>query len=41
MKFVTRSGLFRRGPDKGGHLDPDTIQTISKMSLVENCGYHS
>ncbi|KAM6975927.1 LOW QUALITY PROTEIN: ciliogenesis and planar polarity effector 1 [Tautogolabrus adspersus] len=28
MKFVTRSGFFRRGPYKEGHLDPDTIQTI-------------
>uniref|UniRef100_A0A3Q3FV11 Ciliogenesis and planar polarity effector 1 n=1 Tax=Labrus bergylta TaxID=56723 RepID=A0A3Q3FV11_9LABR len=28
MKFVTRSGFFRRGPNKEGHLDPDTIQTI-------------
>ncbi|XP_034403492.1 ciliogenesis and planar polarity effector 1 [Cyclopterus lumpus] len=28
MKFVSRSGFFRRGPNKDGHLDPDTIQTI-------------
>ncbi|XP_060918031.1 ciliogenesis and planar polarity effector 1 [Labrus mixtus] len=28
MKFVTRSGFLRRGPNKEGHLDPDTIQTI-------------
>ncbi|XP_076614742.1 ciliogenesis and planar polarity effector 1 [Chaetodon auriga] len=28
MRFVTHSGFFRRGPNKDGHLDPDTIQTI-------------
>ncbi|XP_056287984.1 ciliogenesis and planar polarity effector 1 isoform X2 [Pseudoliparis swirei] len=28
MKFISRSGFFRRGPNKDGHLDPDTIQTI-------------
>ncbi|XP_068429824.1 ciliogenesis and planar polarity effector 1 isoform X2 [Clinocottus analis] len=28
MKFVSHSGFFRRGPNKDGHLDPDTIQTI-------------
>ncbi|XP_068609265.1 ciliogenesis and planar polarity effector 1 [Brachionichthys hirsutus] len=28
MKFITRGGLFKRGPNKDGHLDPDTIQTI-------------
>lgn len=39
MKFVTRSGFFKRGPNKDGHLDPDTIQTISKMPLIVNCRY--
>uniref|UniRef100_A0A3B5A294 Ciliogenesis and planar polarity effector 1 n=1 Tax=Stegastes partitus TaxID=144197 RepID=A0A3B5A294_9TELE len=28
MRFMTRHGFFRRGPNKDGHLDPDTIQTI-------------
>ncbi|XP_031711728.1 ciliogenesis and planar polarity effector 1 isoform X1 [Anarrhichthys ocellatus] len=28
MKFVSRRGFFRRGPNKDGHLDADTIQTI-------------
>ncbi|XP_028274109.1 ciliogenesis and planar polarity effector 1 isoform X3 [Parambassis ranga] len=28
LRFVTRSGFFRRGPNKDGHLDGDTIQTI-------------
>ncbi|KAG7224026.1 hypothetical protein INR49_015283 [Caranx melampygus] len=32
MKFDTRSGFFRRGPKKDGHLDPDTIQTIKVRS---------
>lgn len=41
MKFVTRSGFFRRGPNKDGHLDPVTIQTISKIPLTVNCGYHN
>ncbi|XP_054468861.1 ciliogenesis and planar polarity effector 1 [Anoplopoma fimbria] len=27
-KFISRSGFFRQGPNKDGHLDPDTIQTI-------------
>ncbi|XP_071321560.1 ciliogenesis and planar polarity effector 1 [Trachinotus anak] len=36
MKFVTRSGFFRRGPNKDGHLDPDTIQTI--VCFRELCG---
>ncbi|KAK5852080.1 hypothetical protein PBY51_023582 [Eleginops maclovinus] len=36
MKFVTRSGFFKRGPNKDGHLDPDTIQTI--MCFRELCG---
>ncbi|XP_033503413.2 ciliogenesis and planar polarity effector 1 isoform X1 [Epinephelus lanceolatus] len=36
MKFVTRSGFFRRGPNKDGHLDPDTIQTI--ICFRELCG---
>lgn len=31
MKFVTRSGFFKRGPNKDGHLDSDIIQTISKI----------
>lgn len=35
MKFVTRNGFFRQGPNKDGHLDPDTIQTISKTQLSE------
>ena len=38
MKFVTRSGFFRLGPNKDGHLDSDTIQTISKMPLKVQCG---
>ena len=41
MKFVTRSGFFRRGPNKDGHFDPDTIQTISKITLKVQCGYHN
>ncbi|XP_042251450.1 ciliogenesis and planar polarity effector 1 isoform X3 [Thunnus maccoyii] len=36
MKFVTRSGFFRRGPNKDGHLDPDIIQTI--ICFRELCG---
>ncbi|XP_030599039.1 ciliogenesis and planar polarity effector 1 isoform X3 [Archocentrus centrarchus] len=28
LKFITRSGFFRRGPNNDGHLDPDSIQTI-------------
>ncbi|KAM9338429.1 ciliogenesis and planar polarity effector 1 [Symphorus nematophorus] len=36
MKFITRSGFFRRGPNKDGHLDPDTIQTI--ICFRELCG---
>ncbi|XP_026029615.1 ciliogenesis and planar polarity effector 1 isoform X4 [Astatotilapia calliptera] len=28
MKFITRSGFFRRGPNNDGHLDSDIIQTI-------------
>ncbi|XP_045922847.1 ciliogenesis and planar polarity effector 1 isoform X1 [Micropterus dolomieu] len=36
MKFVTRSGFFRRGPNKDGHLDPVTIQTI--ICFRELCG---
>ncbi|GAA6217096.1 uncharacterized protein C5orf42 homolog [Lates japonicus] len=36
MKFVTRSGFFRRGPNKDGHLDPDTIQII--ICFRELCG---
>ncbi|XP_040012827.1 ciliogenesis and planar polarity effector 1 [Xiphias gladius] len=36
MKFCTRSGFFRRGPNKDGHLDPDTIQTI--ICFRELCG---
>ncbi|KAI3362297.1 hypothetical protein L3Q82_012605 [Scortum barcoo] len=36
MKFVTRSGFFRRGPNKDGHLDSDTIQTIN--CFRELCG---
>lgn len=39
MKFVTRNGFFRRGPNKDGHLDPDTIQTISKTSFTVSCGH--
>lgn len=39
MKFVTRSGFFKRGPNKDGHLDPDTIQTISKKCYMVNGGY--
>lgn len=40
MKFITRSGFFRRGPNNDGHLDSDIIQTISKMLLTVNCGYN-
>nr|XP_020474269.1 protein JBTS17 isoform X2 [Monopterus albus] len=36
MKFVTRRGFFRQGPNKDGHLDPDTIQTI--ICFRELCG---
>ncbi|XP_059214508.1 ciliogenesis and planar polarity effector 1 [Centropristis striata] len=36
MRFVTRSGFFKRGPNKDGHLDPDTIQTI--ICFRELCG---
>ncbi|XP_070707145.1 ciliogenesis and planar polarity effector 1 [Pempheris klunzingeri] len=36
MKFITRSGFFRRGPNKDGHLDPDTIRTI--VCFRELCG---
>ncbi|XP_034064419.1 ciliogenesis and planar polarity effector 1 isoform X2 [Gymnodraco acuticeps] len=36
MKFVTRSGFFKRGPNKDGRLDPDTIQTI--ICFRELCG---
>uniref|UniRef100_A0A8C4H2B9 Protein JBTS17 n=1 Tax=Dicentrarchus labrax TaxID=13489 RepID=A0A8C4H2B9_DICLA len=36
MKFVTRSGFFRQGPNKDGHLDPDTIETI--ICFRELCG---
>ncbi|XP_044029035.1 ciliogenesis and planar polarity effector 1 isoform X2 [Siniperca chuatsi] len=36
MKFVTRSGFFRQGPNKDGHLDPDSIQTI--ICFRELCG---
>ncbi|XP_073334518.1 ciliogenesis and planar polarity effector 1 [Pagrus major] len=36
MKFVTRGGFFRQGPNKDGHLDPDTIQTI--ICFRELCG---
>ncbi|KAG7498681.1 cilioproteinsis and planar polarity effector 1 isoform X1 [Solea senegalensis] len=36
MKFVTRRGFFRHGPNKDGHLDPDTIQTI--ICFRELCG---
>nr|XP_040053253.1 ciliogenesis and planar polarity effector 1 isoform X3 [Gasterosteus aculeatus aculeatus] len=28
MRFVSRGGFFRRGPNNDGRLDPDTIQTI-------------
>ncbi|XP_074546537.1 ciliogenesis and planar polarity effector 1 isoform X2 [Halichoeres trimaculatus] len=28
MKFVSPSGIFRRGPKKDGCLDPDTVQVI-------------
>lgn len=41
MKFVTRGGFFRRGPERDGHLDPYSIQTISKMPLIGNRGYPS
>lgn len=40
MKFVTRSGFFRRGLNKDSHLDPDTIQIISKMPCNVQCGYY-
>ncbi|KAM8743852.1 ciliogenesis and planar polarity effector 1 isoform 3-T4 [Acanthopagrus schlegelii] len=36
MKFVTRGGFFKRGPNKDGQLDPDTIQTIT--CFRELCG---
>ncbi|XP_029300430.1 LOW QUALITY PROTEIN: ciliogenesis and planar polarity effector 1 [Cottoperca gobio] len=36
MKFVTRGGFFRRGPNKDGHLDPDTVQTL--ICFRELCG---
>uniref|UniRef100_A0A7N8WQ10 Ciliogenesis and planar polarity effector 1 n=1 Tax=Mastacembelus armatus TaxID=205130 RepID=A0A7N8WQ10_9TELE len=36
MKYVSRSGFFRWGPNKDGHLDPDTIQTI--ICFRELCG---
>ncbi|KAM3599738.1 uncharacterized protein V6R79_010631 [Siganus canaliculatus] len=36
MKFVSRGGYFRRGPNKDGCLDPDTIQTI--ICFRELCG---
>ncbi|XP_062290536.1 ciliogenesis and planar polarity effector 1 [Scomber scombrus] len=36
MKFVTRSGFFKRGPNKDGHLDSDIIQTI--ICFRELCG---
>uniref|UniRef100_UPI003AAFEDE3 ciliogenesis and planar polarity effector 1 n=1 Tax=Centroberyx gerrardi TaxID=166262 RepID=UPI003AAFEDE3 len=36
MKFVTRRGFFRRGPDEDGRLDPATIQTI--ICFRELCG---
>ncbi|XP_034751796.1 ciliogenesis and planar polarity effector 1 isoform X2 [Etheostoma cragini] len=36
MKFITRSGFFRQRPNKDGHLDPDTIQTI--ICFRELCG---
>ncbi|XP_038152752.1 ciliogenesis and planar polarity effector 1 isoform X1 [Cyprinodon tularosa] len=28
LKLISRSGYFRRDPNKDDHLDPDTIQTI-------------
>ncbi|XP_060931057.1 ciliogenesis and planar polarity effector 1 [Limanda limanda] len=36
MKFVTRRRFFTRGPNKDGHLDSDTIQTI--ICFRELCG---
>ncbi|XP_029025275.1 ciliogenesis and planar polarity effector 1 [Betta splendens] len=36
LKFVTRSGFFRQGPNKDGHLDPDSIQII--ICFRELCG---
>lgn len=41
MRFVSRGGFFRRGPNNDGRLDPDTIQTISKTSLLENGRHHN
>lgn len=32
MKFITRRGFFKQGSIKESQLDPDTIQTISKLS---------
>eukprot|EP00064_Thunnus_orientalis_P007705 superscaffoldBa00000871_g7727 len=37
MKFVTRSGFFRRGPNKDGHLDPDIIRTIRSCVVYVGC----
>nr|XP_046231509.1 ciliogenesis and planar polarity effector 1 isoform X2 [Scatophagus argus] len=36
MKLVTRRGFFRRGSNKDGHLDSETIQTI--ICFRELCG---
>lgn len=36
LKFIKSSGYFRHGPKKDSHMDPGTIQTISKMGLVDS-----
>ncbi|KAM4634088.1 ciliogenesis and planar polarity effector 1 [Polymixia lowei] len=36
MKFITRGGFFKQGPNRDGHLDPVTIQTI--ICFRELCG---
>lgn len=30
-KFIARTGFFKLGPNEDGQLDPDIIQTISKL----------
>lgn len=35
MKLIGRSGFFRRDPNKDGHLDSDTSQTISNKPTLK------
>lgn len=36
MKFISRSGFFKKGPNKDGRLDPDTVHTISEFTSLSH-----